>query len=156
MVRHLTKVMQFGPQPHVWRPCLRRSPGGERGFQGRTGQQTGPNERPGQGRVYSDKHNRRAAEARRGQALRDHDLPSSTNNQGTNSTSELKIPPQNSRTPKNSTTQLTTFHSLQPANEPTELSHHQPTRNEAPETQVDSGTLLPANRRLQALWYHGS
>ena len=72
-----------------------------------TGQQTGPNERPGQGRVYSDQHNRWAAEARRGQALRDHDLPSSTNNQGTNSTA-----------------QLTTFLlSLQPANEPTELSH---------------------------------
>ena len=30
-----------------------------------------------------------------------------------------------------------------------------PRNNEAPETQVDSGTLLPANRRLQALWYHG-
>ena len=124
VVRHPTKVVQFGPQPHVWRPCLRRSPGGEHGVQGRTGQQAGPNERPGQGRVYSDQHNRWAAEARRGQALRDHDLPSSTNNQGTNSTAKLKTPPQNSRTPKNSTTQLTTFLlSLQPANELTELSH---------------------------------
>ena len=54
MVRHPTEVVQFGSQPHVWRPCLRRSPVGERGVQGRTGQQTGPNERPGQGQVYSD------------------------------------------------------------------------------------------------------
>ena len=89
MVRHPTEVVQFGSQPHVWRPCLRRSPVGERGVQGRTGQQTGPNERPGQGRVFSDQHNRRADEARRGQVLRNHDLPSSTNNQGTNSTNDL-------------------------------------------------------------------
>ena len=76
VVRHPAEVVQFGPQPHVWRPCLRRSPGGERRVPGRTGQQTGTNERHGQGRVYSNQHNRRAAEARRGQALHDHGLPS--------------------------------------------------------------------------------
>ena len=38
-----------------------------------TGQQTGPDERSGRGRVCADQHNRRAAEVKRGQTLRNND-----------------------------------------------------------------------------------
>ena len=45
-------VVWLSPRPHAWRQCLRRSPGRvERSPRRGSGLQTGPNERPGQGRV---------------------------------------------------------------------------------------------------------
>ena len=47
VVRHLSVVVQLGPQPHAWRPCPRRSPGGaERSPRRGPGPPTGPTRDP--------------------------------------------------------------------------------------------------------------